>query len=720
LASTVATPASRWTSFLKTVTRFEKEKIAPWIALRNAAGVAIPLAAGYLLGSPRAGLALASGGLNVSFSDSHEPHARRARRMLAASLLVGLAAFAGGIVGRSAPLVTVVAGLAAFPAGLVVTLGAAAADLALLSLCLVIVYAAVPLSPHEAAYAGLLASAGGIFQTVLSLLFWPLRRFTPVRNALGSLFRELARTVDAPIDASEPPPASLQRTEARAALAPLDSNRAIEAQRYRMLLSEAERLLLSILALRRIRSRMRRELPDEPALRSIERFFVACSAVLTSIASALTTGDPAAALPERLGELQAQTRSFREMRPPDDPVASAMLDDARRQMDAIAGQLRAGVELSSTATQAGLSAFELREALIPRTLRVASAVSILRANLNLDSASFRHAVRLAVCVAAGEAIAHLLGLERSYWLPMTIAIVLRPDFATTFSRGVLRLTGTLAGLALSTFLFWALPSSPATDISLITVMMFVLRCFGPANYGIFAVAITALIVLLIGITGVAPSGVIAARGLNTVAGGLIALAAYRLWPTWERKHVGEVLAAMLDAYRDYFRMVRENYIHAEGRPSVETEPVRLAGRLARSNLEASMDRLAVEPGTSPDVLRLLSGILASSHRLIHAVMSLEAGLAASAPVPARAAFRTFADHVEFTLYYLAAALRGSPLTAGMLPDLREDHQLLVSSGDPYTARYALVNVETDRITNSLNTISMQILAVIELGGLAQT
>jgi hypothetical protein len=52
--------------------------------------------------------------------------------------------------------------------------------------------------------------------------------------------------------------------------------------------------------------------------------------------------------------------------------------------------------------------------------------------------------------------------------------------------------------------------------------------------------------------------------------------------------------------------------------------------------------------------------------------------------------------------------------------LREDHQLLVSSGDPYTARYALVNVETDRITNSLNTISMQILAVIELGGLAQT
>ena len=90
-------------------------------------------------------------------------------------------------------------------------------------------------------------------------------------------------------------------------------------------------------------------------------------------------------------------------------------------------------------------------------------------------------------------------------------------------------------------------------------------------------------------------------------------------------------------------------------------------------------------------------------------MALESGLATSHPVAPREAFRPFADHVELTLYYLAAALRGSPLTRAGLPDLREDHHALVHAGDPLTERYALVNMETDRITNSLNTLSEEVL-----------
>ena len=106
---------------------------------------------------------------------------------------------------------------------------------------------------------------------------------------------------------------------------------------------------------------------------------------------------------------------------------------------------------------------------------------------------------------------------------------------------------------------------------------------------------------------------------------------------------------------------------------------------------------------------LLGGILASSHRLVHGMMALEAGLLSSYPAPARADFRRFADHVELTLYYLAAALYGSPIHAEALPDLREDHNALVHSGDALNDRYALVKVETDRITNSLNTLSGEIL-----------
>ena len=110
---------------------------------------------------------------------------------------------------------------------------------------------------------------------------------------------------------------------------------------------------------------------------------------------------------------------------------------------------------------------------------------------------------------------------------------------------------------------------------------------------------------------------------------------------------------------------------------------------------------------------VLGAMLASSRRLAHAMMSLEAGLARSRPNPARPAFRTLADHIELTLYYIAAGLRGSPFTRGDLPDLREDHHALVGQGG-LTERYALVNVETDRIVNSLNTLSEEVLRWIDL------
>jgi len=91
------------------------------------------------------------------------------------------------------------------------------------------------------------------------------------------------------------------------------------------------------------------------------------------------------------------------------------------------------------------------------------------------------------------------------------------------------------------------------------------------------------------------------------------------------------------------------------------------------------------------------------------MMAFEAALLTIHPVPAREPFHRFADEAELTLYYLAAALRGAPIHVEELPNLREDHNALVHSGDALNDQYALVNVETDRITNSLNTLTGELL-----------
>jgi uncharacterized membrane protein YccC len=706
-SETLPAKTRAWSSVWQMLIRYQSDKVNPRLAVRNTMGVALPLGVGAALGAVSGSLAMTTGALNVAFSDGHEPYAQRARRMFAASGLVGLAVCVGSLSGHNHLTAVFAAGLWAFAAGLLVALST---DVGTISLVTLVVYSAFPMPLEKAVYSGLLALGGGLLQTVLAVAFWPLSRYRPERRALGDLYLELSRAVAVHIPATEAPPASTQMTQAQQTLAPLHRDHSFEGERYRLLLSQAERTRLTMLSLRRLRARVRREDPVAPELEILEVYFANCSRVLGAIGHSLVAAQAAPGIGEFLEELETSSERLRKL---DESAADALIlarrKDARTQMDALTGQLRSAVDLAVTATPAGLAAFEQREAGRPWTLRLSGTLATLRANLHQQSAALRHAVRLAVWVGAGDALARVLKLPRSYWLPMTIAIVLKPDFTATFSRGVLRLAGTFVGLAFATELFHLLPPGLAAQVVVIAALTFLMRCFGPANYGIASTAITALVVLLLAVSGLAPKVVIGARALNTVAGGTIALADYLIWPTWERTQLAELMAQMLDAYREYFRVIREGYIRREPSAWSALDRARLAGRLARSNLQASIDRLSAEPGTPAAAVKLLAGALASSHRLAHAMMALEAGLYSSQPVPARPAFSHFASDVDLTLYYQASALRGSPFAPATLPDLREDHHAPVHSGDALAERYALVNVETDRVTNSLNTLSEELL-----------
>jgi hypothetical protein len=145
----------------------------------------------------------------------------------------------------------------------------------------------------------------------------------------------------------------------------------------------------------------------------------------------------------------------------------------------------------------------------------------------------------------------------------------------------------------------------------------------------------------------------------------------------------------------------------------ERERTRQAARTARSNLETSLERLPAEPGITQERLGQVNAMLASSHRFAHAMMALEAGIPAAssqAQAPPRPEFRKFAEAVDTTLKLLAAKIRGEKAAERDFPDLRESYLQLASSGDPQLERYALTNVEADRMTNSLNTLREQVFA----------
>jgi uncharacterized membrane protein YccC len=701
-------------TFWSTVRHFDRTQLRPAMALRNALGVALTLAIGMAVGNTAGGALAATGALNVAFSDGTDPYLHRGRRMLTAALFVALAVFAGRLCGGNHVVALLLEAVCAFVAGLLVAVGPTPGDIGAVTLVTLIVFSASPASSFgKALSSGLLALAGGVLQTLFAFALWLVRRHLPESRALAVLYADLARHASTAVPATEAPAATEPIVAARAALSALDSARSIEAERYLALYSQAERIRLALLALGRLHVRLAREpgTGDDTAL--LERARELAARMLQSISDALAAGVKGDPHPECLGELHALAERLR-MPLPDGaaPQLAATRDDARWQLDALTGQLASAVELAAHTSNAGIREFDRREAAKPWTLRLASIFAVLRANLTLDSAAFRHALRLAVCVVIADATTRGIAWHRPYWGPMTVAIVLKPDFTTTFSRGVLRLAGTFSGLALATVLFHALSPSAPVQVLFIAVFMFLMRWVGPANYGVLVTALTALVVLLFASTGVKPAELIAARALYTVIGGAIALTAYRLWPTWERTQVREALARLFEAYRAYFQAVRDAYLH----PGMEHDPVfahrldrvRQAGRLARTTLEASIARLRLEPGESPGRLTTLQAMLADSHRFIHAVMSLEAGLFRSQPVPARPQFATFANNVDSTLYFLASYLRGVPVKPGDLPDLREDHRALLQSGNSRTERSELVNVESDRVTNSLNTLSVEL------------
>src|SRR5207302_8853593 len=77
--------------------------------------------------------------------------------------------------------------------------------------------------------------------------------------------------------------------------------------------------------------------------------------------------------------------------------------------------------------------------------------AILRANLTFRSPAFRHAIRLGAALIIASALARLLPLplQRGYWIPLTVLLILRPDFTSTFTRGVARFLGTVLVVVLT-------------------------------------------------------------------------------------------------------------------------------------------------------------------------------------------------------------------------------------------------------------------------------
>ncbi|WHZ18499.1 MAG: putative membrane protein [Rhodanobacteraceae bacterium] len=658
----------------------------PWaVALRNTAAVVLPLAVGAWTDHLFAGLGISAGALNTMFADQPGPYRLRLRRMLLTALAAGVAAFAGSVLGQWPPALLVGAALWAFGASLLVAIDVHATRAGLTSLILLVIMGADPHAPAAALPAAALIFAGGVLQTLFAIAAWPLQRYRPERLALAQAFHALAEFARSGVASGEAValPPSLNDLQATLFGAGRARGRAVEA--FRVLAELAERIRLELFALAHQQSQC-----ESSSLReALARLRAAAADVLATIVGSLEQAAPPR--PDAALAAYAAAAAVVESGP---PTAETGIVAAR--VAALGGQLRAAVRNADTAGSRGEIRAQRAEYRLPRALQSANPFATLRANLRLSSPACRHALRCSVCIAIALGLSHLLPLSRGYWLPMTVAIVLRADFGATWRIGLLRVLGTLGGLFLTTAVlhfggvgnFWI-------ALALMAVLCFAFRELASVHYGIAVVCLTGLVVILLSFYGIPAEASVQARAIDTALGSALALLAYLVWPTWERGREREVLARMLEAYRDYLAAV----VRGDARTRRET---RVAARAARSSAQASLDRLRAEPASRINLPRA-EALVAQANRLIRAAMALEAARG-NAEIPSSPELDAFTQACDAALHECADALREARPPQGDWPLRKLQRALAAAPAQQRDAIHASLLDASDRVVDAIDSM----------------
>ena len=586
-----------------TVGTFDRSALEPGYALRCTIGVAIPLVIAAMLGKPSLGVAAAIGAFITGFTSLQGIYRTRLIAMLSAALGMAATSFIGALAAHSTVGVIAATAVAGYACGTIGQLGPAAATVALNSLVAFVLFSSQPLAPSAALFQSGLVLGGGLIQAVLVLLASPTERLTAERSALAEVYQNLAEYARGIADGWPAMPPITPFATARQVLAdPQPFARAAERARLDRLLEDSEVIRKRLGALAAMR-----EVP-----KGVGDLLDAITGVLRG-----TLEPEAVELPEIPGDLAVNLR--------DALLAASMLSSGRLPSLHLLSKPRPGPYVENH--------IEWR---------------------SLDS------LRSALVMSVAMVVGRHFEADRGYWIPMTAAIVLRPDFQTTFVRGFGRIAGTLIGAVVATLAVRLVRGHEGMEVAGVVVAAAAAYLAFSPNYALFTVAITSFVVLVLSMRGLPGTTTIGARILDTIAGGTLAMIGYLALPTWERKRTRALLADLLDAQRALAHAILRAYAAPAEEALQRIERTRTVAWQARTAAEASIDRTRQEPHRPHTIAvgRALR-ILAASQRFALANLALESELDAPPAHLSAAALTEFADALGKRMSELAQALRDS-------------------------------------------------------------
>jgi len=249
-------------------------------------------------------------------------------------------------------------------------------------------------------------------------------------------------------------------------------------------------------------------------------------------------------------------------------------------------------------------------------------LKILWDNLSFQSNIFRHSLRIAAAAMAGVLIARFFVFGHSYWILLTIVVILKPAYSITKERNLHRLLGTLAGVAISAvFLFFI--KNNTVILLFMAVNMIGAYSFIRKQYFIGVLLLTIYLLLMFHLIGTGNfTAIIRDRILDTLIGSLLAwIFSYIIPPIWEQNNMSNLMVKMLDTGSEYYRVVAEIFTGK----TVETAALRISRKnslVALANLSDAFNRMLSEPKSKQEHIEQVHQFVVSVHMLISHIATL--------------------------------------------------------------------------------------------------
>jgi uncharacterized membrane protein (TIGR01666 family) len=602
--------------------------------------IVVPAIVFSLLGEMETGLTISLGAMCVSSADGPGPVIHKRNGMLFCNIFVFISAFLTGILNHNMILLGILIMAASFFFTMFSVYGARASSVGFAALLIMILEMSETVSPGQALTKSVWILCGGIWYMIMALWLFRLAPHKPARRSLGECVYETAKYLM--IKSEMYYPASDLEKQYRLLL-----NQQIivnEKQNFvrdllfrnRALLRESTRtgrlLVLTFTDVVDLFEHIMATWYDYPSLR--KKYGADDSGILEEFS--ITIKNLATEL-SHIGEaIQAGNFYQREFDLP------GKLEIIRQKIDKLQNTgstfmlKKILVNLRSLGEKVGEITKYFNEDLSGRgKLRNRRDYSrfvshqkingpIFLDNFTFKSSVFRHSLRMMIACGVGFIISKSISQgHHSYWIIMTIIIILKPSFSLTKKKNFDRILGTLAGGILGLVLLFFF-SDPSWLLAFLLFFMVGTYTFKTLNYIVMVIFLTPYILILFHFLGLGALHVAGERLADTAIGSTLAfLASYFLFPQWESGQLQKYMAGVLNANINYLRKLKEIFA-GHKISSLEYNLARKELFVSTANLSGGFNSMLSEPKSKQSHRKEIYEFVVLNHVLSSNIASLTA------------------------------------------------------------------------------------------------